>query len=77
MGFGFTLSAYLVLQAVLLWQLATIAKANPLQVRGMVTALALVALASAVLSWKFLFLIPTVFTLAITVLLGLALFAGK
>jgi hypothetical protein len=77
LGFGFTLSVFLVLQAILLWQLATIAKTAPLQVRGMVTALAVASLASTLLSWRFLFAVPTAFTLVITVLLGLAAFIGR
>src|SRR4051812_40723948 len=51
LGFGYTISAYLVLQSVLLWQLATMAKRNHEQVRGMVIALTLASLASAVLAW--------------------------
>ena len=77
LGFGFTLSAYLMLQAILLWQWATIAKTNPQQIRGMVVAMALASLVSAALSWTFLFVIPTAFTLAIAVLLGLAIFVGR
>ena len=77
LGFGLTLSAYLVLQAVLLWQLATMAKTDPSQVRGMVAALAIASLASAVLSWQFLFAIPTAFTLAVTVLPGLAVYVRR
>ena len=71
-GFGFTLSVFLLLQAILLWQLAVLAKSAPLQVRRMVASFALASLACAILSWKFILPIPAVFSAALTVCLGMA-----
>src|SRR5689334_6204509 len=64
-GFGFTLSVFLLLQAILIWQLAALAKNAPLQVRGMVASFALASLACAILSWKFILPIPAVFSAAL------------
>jgi hypothetical protein len=74
LGFGLILSVYLLLQSVLLWQLAAIAKAAPYQVRGMIASLALASLACAILSWKFILPIPVFFSAVLTFCLGLAFF---
>jgi len=76
-GFGFTLSVYLLLQAILLWQLAAIAKTEPLRVRPMIAAFALASLASGILSWRFILPIPVIFSGALTVCLGLAFFVAR
>ena len=76
-GFGFTLSVYLLLQAILLWQLAAIAKTDPLRVRPMIAAFALASLASGILSWRFLLPIPVIFSGVLTVCLGLAFFVAR
>lgn len=53
-GFGFTLGLFLLLQAVLLWQLAGIARTDAAQVKGMIAAFAIAALGCGILSWKFI-----------------------
>ena len=77
LGFGFTISVFLVLQAVLLWQLAAAAKTNALQVRGMVAAMALAELGCTLVAWKFLFVLPTAFSAVLTLLLGLAFVVAR
>jgi hypothetical protein len=72
LGFGLLLSVYLLLQAILLWQVATLAKTGPLQFRPMIAAFALASLACALLSWRFIFPLPAVFALIVTGCLGLA-----
>jgi hypothetical protein len=76
-GFGFTLSVTLILQAVVLWQLATLARTAPLQARPMVAAFALASLASALLSWRFIFPLPTVFAGVLTACLAMAFFSAR
>lgn len=76
-GFGFTLSVFLLLQAVVLWQLAALAKNAPRQVRGMVASFALASLACALLSWMFILPLPAVFAAALTVCLGMAFVAAR
>ena len=77
LGFGFILSVFLVVQAVLLWQLSTVAKTDPQRVKGMVAVLGLGTLGCSIVSWKFLFAIPTVFSAVLTLCLGLALFLAR
>ena len=77
LGFGFTLSVYLLLQAILLWQLAVVAKTDPLQVRPMIASFALASVAAGILSWVFIFPVPAAFSAVLTVCLGLAFFVAR
>lgn len=64
------------MQAVLLWQLATLARTAPQQAMQMTAAITVANLVETALAWRFLFLVPALFSL---VLLGLqiaATFAG-
>src|SRR5262245_36421587 len=74
LGFGYTLSVTLLLQAVVLWQLASIARTDPGTVRPIVAAFAVASLASAILAWRFIFPVPALFAAVLTaVLMGAAL----
>ena len=77
LGFGFTISVYMLLQAVLLWQLATIARSEPLRVRPLIASFFLASLASAFVSWKFIFAIPVVFSALVAACLGPALLTSR
>jgi hypothetical protein len=76
-GLGLTVSVFLLLQAIVLWQLAALAKSAPLQARGMVSSFALASLASGIISWKFILPIPAVFSAVLTVCLALAYFRAR
>src|SRR3954454_21068007 len=77
LGLGFSISVYLLLQAVLLWQLATIAKVDPVRIRPMIVAFFVASLASAFLSWKFILAIPAIFCVVIAACLALAFYAAS
>ena len=62
LGFGFIISTYLLLQAVLLWQLAAIVKTDPARVRPLIASFVLASVATAFLSWRFIFTIPVIFS---------------
>jgi hypothetical protein len=76
LGFGFIVSVYLLLQAVALWQLASIAKSDALRVRPLIGSFLLASVASAVLSWRFIFVLPVVSSTVVAVCLGLAFYAA-
>jgi hypothetical protein len=76
LGFGLILSVYLFLQAVLLWQLAALAKSDALRLRPLLVSFFLASVVSAGLSWKFIFAVPAVSFAVIAVGLGLAFFAA-
>jgi hypothetical protein len=72
-GFGFSLTVSLLLQAVLLWQLAALAKTEPRRVGPMIASFVLASLAGTVLSWKFILPQPAVFSAVLTACLAAAL----
>jgi len=74
LGLGFTISVYLLLQAVLLWQLATIAKTDPLRTRPLIVSFFLASAVSAVLSWTLIFAVPAIFSAVIAACLGFAFY---
>ncbi len=76
MGFGWSITVAMVLQTVLLWQLASMARTNAAGVRPMIAAFALATLASGVIAWRFLFPVPALFSAALLVPLALAFVAA-
>jgi hypothetical protein len=78
LGFGYMIGVYQLLQAVVLWQLASIAKTDAFRIRPLIGAFMLASIASAVLAWRFFFVVPIVCSIAIAVCLGLAFYlVGK
>ena len=77
LGFGFTISVYLLLQAVLLWQLATMARADPVGVRLPIVSFFLASVASALVSWRFIFAVPVVFSVVVAACLGAAFLTAR
>jgi len=76
-GFGWTLSVYMLLQAVVLWQLSTIARVDPVRTRPIIGAFTLAAAASTWIAWTFIFAVPALFGAALTLCLGLAFHSAR
>ena len=76
MGFGWAIGILMLMQAVLLWQLASLAREWPDRVRPMIAAIAIANVVSAVLSLTFFFLVPALFSFAFAALLVAACFGG-
>jgi hypothetical protein len=76
LGLGFTVSVYLLLQAVLLWQLATIAKVDSVRTRPLIVSFFLASVVSAFLSWKFILAVPAIFCVVIAACLALAFYSA-
>src|SRR5262245_55097008 len=76
-AFGFSLSVTMFLQTFLLWQLASLARTQPLQARPMIAAFALHTVACRLLSWRFLFPIPTAFSFVLAACLVVAFWAAR
>jgi hypothetical protein len=55
MGFGWSISVLMLLETVLLWQLASLARSDLAQVRPMIAAFALATLATGAIAWRFIF----------------------
>jgi hypothetical protein len=78
LGFGFITGIYLLVQAVVFWQLASIAKTDALHVRPLIGSFLLANVVSAFLAWRFIFLLPVVSFTVIAACLGLAFYtSGK
>jgi hypothetical protein len=71
-GFGHGLTVAMLLQAVLLFQLSSVAKADPGPARPMIAAFTLASAANGLVAWLFLFPIPAVFSVVLTLVLGMA-----
>jgi hypothetical protein len=77
-GFGLIISAYLLLQAVVLWQLASLAKLDAIRVRPIVVSFLVAFVINAALSWKYFFVVPVVMAVLIAICLAIALLlAGR
>jgi hypothetical protein len=77
LGFGFLLTVCQLLQTVLMWQLAGVAKADRHQAQPFIWTFFIASILSGVLAWRFLFPIPVYFGAVLTVCLGLALIAPQ
>ena len=71
-GFGLFVSVFLLLAAVLAWQLGSLTPQTLPLVRGTAWTLTFCFAAGTVLSWMYFFLIPIVFSTLITACLALA-----
>ena len=72
MGFGHSLSVTQVMQAVLLWQLATLARTNAASVRPMIAVIGLATALGGVIAWRFIFPVPALFSLVLVGSLAVA-----
>jgi hypothetical protein len=68
-GFGLFVTVLLLFAAVLAWQLSGLPAGTLALMRGTAWALALCFLAVAILSWRYFFIVPLVFSIVITVCL--------
>jgi hypothetical protein len=76
-GFGVAISGYLLVQAVALWQLASLAKSEAVRFRPILASFFVAFVFNAVVAWKYFFPVPAVFAAAIATCLGLAFLAAK
>jgi hypothetical protein len=77
-GFGFFVSVFLLFLAVLAWQVGGMRQEILVSIPEITWSLPICALAITVLSWKYFFAVPIVFSTLITVSLFLgAWYAGK
>ncbi len=76
-GFGFSLSVFMLLQAVVLWQLAALARRDAVDIRPTVGAFAVASLGLTAISWALILPIPTIFSAVLTVCLAIAFVAAR
>ena len=77
LGFGWSISVAMLVQTVLLWQLAALARPDPARVRPAIAAIALATLASGVIAWRLIFPVPTLFSGALVIALAAAYWVAR
>jgi hypothetical protein len=77
LGLGWSVSVYLLLQTVLLWQMASLARANAARVRPMIVTFILATLASGIIAWEFIFPVPALFCVALLIALAAAYWTAR
>ena len=77
LGLGWSVSIFLLLQAVLLWQMASIARTEAALVRPMIAAFLVATLASGIIAWLYIFAVPASFCAVLVIVLALAYRAAR
>jgi len=77
MGFGWSIAVAMVMQTVLLWLMASIARTDPASVRPMIVVIALATVASGMIAWRFIFPIPALFSSALVIALAAAFVVAR
>ena len=72
MGFGWSIAVAMIMQTVLLWQMASIARTDPASVRPMIAVIALATVGSGVIAWRFIFPVPALFSSVLVIALAAA-----
>ena len=72
MGFGWSISVLLLMETILLWQLASLALTESARLRPMIAVFVLATLASGAIAWRFIFPIPALFSAALAIALAAA-----
>ena len=75
MGFGLYISALLLLQTTLLWQLGSLALTDPAGTRPFIACLAVGNIIGTVILWRFIFAIPALMSLGCVLCMVFALVA--
>ena len=77
-GFGLVISVYLLVQAAVLWQVASLAKLDAVRVRPIVVSFLIAFVINAGLSWKYFFVVPVLMAGLIAICLAIAfVLAGR
>jgi hypothetical protein len=72
-GFGVIISVFLLVEAVVLWQVGSLAKTDARRVRPIVASFLVAYIVNAALVWKYFFAVPAVMAAAIALCLTIAL----
>src|SRR5271163_2563874 len=77
MGFGLAVSVFMTVEAVVFWQLGSLAKTDAMRLRPIMAAFLVGFLGMAVVSYRYFFAGPVITEILIAVCLGLAIIAAK
>jgi hypothetical protein len=76
-GLGLVVSVFLTLEAVVFWQLGSLAKADALRLRPVLATFSIGYLGAAVVSYRYFFAGPVITEILIALCLGLAIASAK
>ena len=76
-GFGLMISVFLTLEAIVFWQLSSLAKTDALRLRPVLATFLIGYLGAAVLSYWYFFWAPVITEILIALCLGLAIGSAK
>jgi len=76
-GMGLAVTIFLTIEAIVFWQLGSLAKTHPQRLRPILATFVIAYLALAVNSWFYFFLGPVIVEILIALCLGLAILAAK
>jgi len=77
LGLGWSTQVFLVLQTVILWMMASLARSDPARVRPMIGAFAIATGIGGLVTWRFILLVPAIFSLVLFIPLALAFVAAR
>ena len=77
MGFGWSIAVFMLMETILLWQLASLAKSGRARLRPMIAVIALATVASGLIAWRFIFPVPALFSGVLAVALGFAYVSAR
>jgi hypothetical protein len=77
MAFGWSLSVTMLMQSVLLWQLASLASTDAARVRPLIAVFVLATAVSGIIAWRLIFPLPALFSAALATCLMVAFFVGR
>jgi hypothetical protein len=77
MGFGLVVSVFLTVEAVVFWQLSSLAKSDALRLRPVLATFVVGYLGAAVVSYRYFFVAPVITEILIALCLGLAIVAAN
>jgi hypothetical protein len=72
LGFGYSISVSLFLQAAVLWMLSAVARKDAATARPMIAAFAVAAALSTLIAWGYIFPVPAIFSLVLSATLIVA-----
>jgi hypothetical protein len=77
MGMGLAVSVFLTMEAVVFWQLGSLAKTDALRLRPVLATFLVGYLGFAVVSWRYFFVAPVITEVLIALCLGLAIVSAR
>ena len=77
MGMGLAVSVFLTMEAVVFWQLGSLAKTDALRLRPVLATFLVGYLGFAVVSWQYFFAAPVITEILIALCLGLAIASAR